>query len=469
MRIIQHLLLIAFIGFSQFVYATHNIAGEITYTHSGNLIVEFRVSTFTKLSSVPADRDSLHVCFGDGVCKWALRINGPDIDMDDIPDGEIVSASHKMSIYSTDHTYQSNGQYTVSMTDPNRNGGIMNILNSANTPFHLETTFNLDAAVPDNSPVMLEFPIDKGVVGEPFTHIPNAFDSDGDSLSFKEIIPLQDINTEISSYWYVDELMPGPNNQVFLDHEFGLFDWSAPQAEGAYTVAILVESYRNGVLMSSIIRDMQIDIYEAENFPPDCIINTPGVNENTAMMVSIGDTVRLEITASEVEGQLVDLTATSGLFSSFNQNAEFVVSSSGNTSTGHLEWIVDQEHVRDQPYMFVFKAKNNNPSSELAAFRKVRYLVSDMTTSIEQVEPETPSINVFPNPVGAGRLLHIQWESQFAPSSFTIFDQMGRIIRQGKLDNADQRLSTNGLLQGLFLLKIDHSENKSQVVPFLVK
>ncbi|MBK8112548.1 MAG: hypothetical protein IPK46_20670 [Saprospiraceae bacterium] len=56
--------------------ATHNRAGEITYQQIGPLTIRMTITTYTKESSIAADRDSLEVFWGDGLSQWVQRSNG---------------------------------------------------------------------------------------------------------------------------------------------------------------------------------------------------------------------------------------------------------------------------------------------------------------------------------------------------------------------------------------------------------
>ena len=49
-------------------FATHNRAGEITYTHVAGFTYEFTITTYTKVSgaSADADRPRLGISWGDG-------------------------------------------------------------------------------------------------------------------------------------------------------------------------------------------------------------------------------------------------------------------------------------------------------------------------------------------------------------------------------------------------------------------
>ena len=136
-----YLLLIVFLfsGISNDLFATHNRAGEITIRQiepCDLLMIEATITTYTKGSSVAADRDTLTLCWGDGFCEQVPRMNGGGNGVD-------IGNDVKINIYQSTHTYSARGKYTISMTDPNRNGGVLNVNppGSDNVPFHLQTTY----------------------------------------------------------------------------------------------------------------------------------------------------------------------------------------------------------------------------------------------------------------------------------------------------------------------------------------
>ncbi|MFT6021819.1 MAG: hypothetical protein ACI9CQ_004630, partial [Saprospiraceae bacterium] len=80
-------------------FATHNRAGEITYRQTGPLTIEATITTYTKASSTPADRDTLEICWGDGTCDKILRVNGPNAN------GENIGGDIKVNKYVSSHNY----------------------------------------------------------------------------------------------------------------------------------------------------------------------------------------------------------------------------------------------------------------------------------------------------------------------------------------------------------------------------
>lgn len=372
------------------LHATHNRAGEITVRRlaegclgTDGLIVEITVTTYTKASSVQADRDSLTICFGytideEPVCQRVARSNGPG----NPPQGERLENDTKVNKYVVVHTYPSRGTYLITMTDPNRNGGILNVNrpNSDQVRFHIQTQYtipNPQFQGCNNSPIITQPPVDIGCVGRVFIHSPNAYDEDNDSLSYEFITPMQDVNTPVPNYETVDMIGPGSDNKISINQETGEIIWDAPQEKGEYNIAILIREYRNGQQIGSIVRDMQILIEECENLPP--IVETPF----DEICVIAGDVLEFEVTATaplSETGQRVRLTALGGPFEVNFSPATFEPATNQfeeDPVTKVFRWETSCEQISSQYYQVVFKATDNffGDSTGLATLKTVRIKV----------------------------------------------------------------------------------------------
>jgi len=239
---------------TQVAWSTHNRAGEITYEQIDDLTIRATITTFTRTSSFSADRDTLTIFWGDGDSTVISRVNG---------NGEELPNDIKRNEYVGEHTYSTRGTFKLSVIDPNRIAGILNIdfPNSVNITFYLETTFTLlepRFQGRNNSVVLLQPPIDFACPGEVFVYNPNAFDPDGDSLSYELITPFSSEGLEVPNYVLPDQISPGDDNQVFLDPTSGEFRWDSPQALGEYNITYRINEWRGGNLINSLVRDMQI-------------------------------------------------------------------------------------------------------------------------------------------------------------------------------------------------------------------
>ncbi|NRA49116.1 MAG: gliding motility-associated C-terminal domain-containing protein, partial [Phaeodactylibacter sp.] len=386
------------------LWATHNRAGEITVrlvdedcAGPSGLTIEATITTYTKASSIPADRDTLTICWGDGTCQRVARTNGPGTP----PQGDILENDTKRNFYVATHTYPARATYTISMTDPNRNGGILNVNfpNSDQVRFHIQTEYtflNPQFQGCNNSPQLLQPPIDIGCVGRVFTHNPNAFDADNDSLTYEFITPMQDVNTSVPNYQEVTAINAGANNQITIDRFTGDIVWDAPQRRGEYNIAILIREYRNGQQIGSIVRDMQILVEECENLPP--VVEVPF----DEVCVIAGNVLEFDVRATaplSEEEQLVRLTALGGPFELPYGPATFTP----NTETFEedpvvktFRWDVPCEAISAQFYQVVFKATDNGfgDTTGLATLKTVRIKVVGPPPEDVQAEPESNQVNV---------------------------------------------------------------------------
>ncbi len=221
------LLLLLHLLFSPYSEATHVRSGEIQYTQIDTRTIEATILTYTNVNSVSADRDSLMICWGDGACERIPRVNGP-AGPNGVPDGEILDQDYKKNEYTWTHQYETLGHYVVSMSDPSRNSGILNIVLADNFAFYIETEVFLSESF-NHAPLNLQAPIDIGFVGEPFMHLLNAIDLDGDSISFQMVRPLSAHDQPVTGYFDLSDIGPGPNNNVNFNEETGLLIWETPQ------------------------------------------------------------------------------------------------------------------------------------------------------------------------------------------------------------------------------------------------
>jgi len=346
------LVLFLSLWFADDLMATHNRAGEITVRQTGDLTVEVTVTTYTKTSSTQADRDSVEVFWGDGSSEYVFRING---------EGEPLSNNRKLNYYVASHTYPGRATYTISMMDPNRNGGIINVNppNSEGVPFYLEATYtflNPQFQGYNNTAILLQPPIDFACVGKRYIHNPSAYDEDGDSLAFEFIVPLQDSGLNVPNYRFPQQVEPGPDNIMTLDPIKGDIVWISPQLAGEYNIAFLVKEYRGGVLISSFVRDMQILVLVCDNSPPE-------IDAIEEVCLIAGEKLELIINLSDPDtGQLVEVTASGGPFEIEGNMAQLDAGPGGYQEQPFqavLTWTPQCEQIRDQPYTIIIKAVEN--------------------------------------------------------------------------------------------------------------
>jgi gliding motility-associated-like protein len=351
------LLLVALFFWSVPAFPTHQRAAEIIYKHVSGLTYEFTLISYTYTPS-PANayRDYLLINWGDGTTSEIKRV-------------EITYLPNDISYnrYYGTHTFPGPSNYTISCEDPNRNGGILNIPNSINTPLYIysELVINPFMGGYNNSPVLLLPPIDNGCVDQPYYHNPGAYDADGDSLSYR-LVPCRGAQgLVIPGYTY-----PPASNVFKLDSVTGDLTWDSPQQQGEYNIAILIEEWRNGIKIGSVLRDMQIIIIACNNKPPviDPLPDT---------CIEAGQTLTFPVKAWDPDSNVVTLTATGGPMLVPNSPALQIPNPA--SGTGHVQatfkWATLCEHVKRNPYSMFFKAIDNATPVKLVDIKSMKIRV----------------------------------------------------------------------------------------------
>ncbi|HCC69682.1 MAG TPA: hypothetical protein DEQ09_00800 [Bacteroidales bacterium] len=372
------LTILVFLSFVLNSYSTHNRAGEITYVQISDLTYEVTITTFTYVLS-QADRDFLDVNWGDGTISTAQRIFK----------GQLPNYYQK-NIYKIQHTYPGPGIYKIVVQDPNRNYGINNIPNSVNVVFSISTILMVNPGIGLNStPVLLNPPYDKAALGYKFIHNPGAFDVDGDSLSYDLTICTKEDGRPIENYTF-----PPTSNVFYVDSITGDLVWDAPNQLGTYNVAMEINEWRNGIKIGTVVRDMQIEVYETDNNPPE---NGPLRD----FCVEAGDTLEYLVNATDPDDDYITLISTSGIYTLDECSAEFdSISSVAGNSTSLLTWIPCYESVRDQPYDILIKAEDNNADLELVDLDNFRIKVLGPAPVLISTNPTGKYIRLTWDPYG---------------------------------------------------------------------
>ncbi len=375
------------------LFATHQRAAEITYRHISGYKYEFTLICYTYTDS-PADRPSLDLSWGDGTGSTLPRIikqpvpGKPDITK---------------NVYTGEHTFQTPGIFQVSMEDPNRNAGVVNIPLSVNVPMYISTTIVVNPLIgPNNSPVLTFPPIDEGCIGVPFYHNPGAFDPDGDSLSY-ELIPCRGENGQnIIGYSY-----PSASTSFTIDPYTGTLTWNTPIMQGEYNVAILIKEFRFGVMISAITRDMQIKILGCNNLPPFIFV----IDD---ICVNAGDQVSFNVVATDPDNDNLKLSATGAPFQVSSSPAVFPTITGYPLLSGTFIWQTNCTHVRKNPWPVYFRVQDNNNEVNLIDIK---------TTFITVVAPAPQNLAA----VALGNSVSLKWNKSpcAGASGYKIYRRTG--------------------------------------------
>ncbi len=403
------LVVVLFLLFGAFhtAKATHLRAGEITYRHISGKRYEITVTTYAiSPINVPVitntDDPVITVSFGDGTSQDVPRSN-----VVDRPQG-IRNLIVRINTYTVQHIFPGPGQFLISVSQSDRNGGVINIPNSITTDFFIESELIInpflgDAGLVNRSPILLNPPLDEACLNRRYIHNPVAFDPDGDSLTYRIIACRQENGAAISGYRYPNEVIPGATNVFSIDRFTGDMVWESPKQAGEYNVAFIIEEFREGRKVGSVVRDMQINVYACSNQPPviDPLIDT---------CVVAGDLFQFPIRATDPNpADNISLAAVGLPFTLQPGPANLFVTSLGNPVEGYVEWGTQCNAVSKSKYQLSIKAQDN--SEEV--------ILSDIENAYVQVNGPAPQLDTA---IPQGNAVLVTWFPYVCAAEAVRFD-----------------------------------------------
>lgn len=394
------LVLFLFLGLAISAFATHERAGEIIYKHVDGLTYEVTIITYTYAPSL-ADRNELDIKWGDETSSTLPRVEKIELGND-----------IRRNVYRGQHTYVAGGIFPISVEDPNRNYGIVNIPNSVNTPFFIESELVINPFLGINNSVeLLNPPLDYGCVNKLYIHNPGAYDPDGDSLAYKLTVCRGAGGLPILGYEY-----PMASNAFYIDEVTGDLFWDTPILQGEYNVAFIIEEWRYGQRIGYVTRDLQIHISACTN-------NPPYITTISDTCIEAGDYLSFDVTATDPDGDVVTLSATGSPFlqnsSPAFTNPALPLSGNVNVSTT-FNWATNCSHIKKNYHTAYFKAIDDHDTVPLTSYKSVNILVVGPAPKNLEAAPLGTSIllnwnmSECPNAVGYN-LYRKESESGFIP------------------------------------------------------
>jgi len=393
--------------------ATHLRAGEITLERVSCTDLTFKITI-----TIYTDTGS-PIKFGDGILDFGdgtTPLTTPTIDNTRRPD---LGPEVGFVEFTTSHTFGGPGRYVISYLEANRNAGVLNMSNSVETRFYVETQIIIDPFLGcSNTPRLLVPPIDKGCTGAAFYHNAGAYDPDGDSISYELTIPKRDKGVLVNGYqdpnakdFYAGMDYDAANENkdgsptFSIDPRTGTLLWDAPGAPGEYNIAFFVKEWRkiNGIWiqLGYVTRDMQIIIDDCDNERPELEVPED-------ICVEAGTVINQDIFGFDPDFDSVKLEAFSEVFTinpspaTYSPNpAIFQKTAPGVEGKLTFSWATTCDHIKEQPYQVVFKI-SDKPSSGPS-------LVQFKTWNIRVVGPapewKPPVVNL------GTRSVNLEWES----------------------------------------------------------
>lgn len=379
-----------------------------THIRAGEIIAE-RVSTQTltyRITVVGYTDTRSNVVFGPGTINFG---DGREVTLNTESEFVLVEPlgnQIEKNTFVVTHTFQGPGEYTIRFKEFNRNDNTLNMDNSIDTPFYVETMIRIDPFLGiNNSPVLTIPPVDNGGVNIRYIHNPGAYDPDGDSLAYSMDIPKQDFQKVVNNYrspasaeFSFNREDGGTPPFLTLDPRTGDLIWDAPGIAGQYNIAFRIEEYRkiDGQfrLIGYVVRDMQIIIENTDNQRPElilpedlCVIAGTNIEEIIQGSDPDGDPIKIEVFGDPIE--ITSSPASYSPLSVFQPSPGIV----------NFKWQTVCSHVREREYQVRVRI-TDQPKSGPA-------LVDIKTWNIKVIAPPPVLDSIRQQ---AGRSAEINWD-----------------------------------------------------------
>jgi hypothetical protein len=448
----KKIFLILFLLYAYRNYATHNQGGKIEIAWMTALTYEITITTYTKTSSIQADRPVLDTVSIGGVILPFSRNSKINLPGD-------LSVNEYKRIYS----FPDQGRYKVHVIDPNRNTDLVNIPNSVSVPFCVESevvVFDPAYYCTASTPVYNLPPLVHAYINKELIYNPTAYDVDRDSLVFS-LVPCLGANAlPIPGY-----VIPAG---ISINSHTGEMRWNNTTLgmDGVYAFCIKSEKFRRGINVGYTTLDFQFEL----SATPDTTfgfknLSTYPIHPDNYYFSSVnaGDTFNLSVAYYDSS-----LQATLFFTSPITMNVADSSSVSGHETTSYVSWVGDPAFINPHPYILSFT--NHTFSLCLTYLLYVNGNFTDTcpnfpAISVDEINNEI-DFEIFPNPsTGSVTISLPRKQNSF---SIIVSDVTGREISCLKnVTDESLTISTANFSPGVYFITV-RSMHSSASRKFLV-
>ena len=217
---------------------------------------------------------------------------------------------------------------------------------------YIEATLNNLATPENSSPVFTNVPVSFFCIGQEFHYNHGAYDPDGDSLAYSFIDPRSAPATNVvfnAGYSATNPISSTPPISIGINGDIIM----NPTAQEVGVMTILVQEYRNGILIGSVVRDMEVWTSPCTNILP----TATGINGSSVFNLDVcpGNPVSFNINCADAD-------ASQNVSMSWNNSIPggIFTSSGGNRPVGTFTWNPSISDVRSQPFTFTVTVQDDN-------------------------------------------------------------------------------------------------------------
>ncbi|MDX2002457.1 MAG: hypothetical protein SFW35_08490, partial [Chitinophagales bacterium] len=267
------------IFFAPSAFASHAVGIDLTYSCLGGNQYEFTVNFYRDCAGIGAPTVAT-ISISSASCGISTSVDLPLISSQEV--SAICPAQQGNStcnggslpgieqyVYRGTYTFPAQcSDWVIGYTMCCRNSAITNLQSPDSRNIYVQANLNNTAGLCNNSPFFTSLPVPYLCSGQPFFYNHGAVDLDGDSLVYTLVNALDGPGVNIPYNGGRTPTSPLNTTGPFgFDTQTGQMSFT-PSGTQQAVVTVLVQEYRNGVLIGSTIRDLQLVVINCTNNLP---------------------------------------------------------------------------------------------------------------------------------------------------------------------------------------------------------
>jgi hypothetical protein len=244
--------------------ASHLMSGEISYEHIGNGNYKILLSLFRDCQGIPMSQPQLNItssCSNYTLSPDLLSTGFSSLYCNAIPSNCNGGSfpGYEYFVYADTINLAPCSDWKISYSECCRNATPINVFGSSSGMFMIESTLN-NSFSENSSPVFSYQPLMLVPYNSPVCINNTTYDYDGDSIVYSLIAPTFAANQSApyqNGFSATDPFGIG-SLMSFNSQSGNICKPASSGMTGAYLLAIKAEEFRNGTLIGSIVRDVQM-------------------------------------------------------------------------------------------------------------------------------------------------------------------------------------------------------------------
>ncbi|SDK43624.1 Por secretion system C-terminal sorting domain-containing protein [Catalinimonas alkaloidigena] len=412
--------------------ATHVRGGEIIYRQDSldPFTVHFEIIVYRDQNGI----DLKDLTFYSGDTSAGILLGDDQVTVTTYPQAFLPDTDRWFYQYS--HTYDKPGKYLAATVVQNRNRGVSNFGSGASDmySFYVETQVDLTGPTPNTSPRFAMPLLTQIAGGFESTYALTAYDPDGDSLSYRLVLPRYfeensvdgSLAKPLPNYFFTNSTAEG--DTIWIEPVTGVLHVTNTLfGESTYAVEVSEWDTATKRRKGYVVRDFQLLIEDrpaVSNEPPR--VKGPVTDWNAEFWVSPERPLEISIVAAATVGESATLFVDGEPLRLLGAAVE-VEHESADTAWVTFRWTPPAGAARSQPYDVVFRKneyKDLSTAVGTASDLVVRIHV-DRATALDD-RTARPFLKVYPNPTAD--VVRFELPDLTGATRFYLYNATGQLV-----------------------------------------